>query len=521
MMRRILLIPALALGLLWMIWFRPVYLGGPAAYVIVSGSSMEPELHTGDLVITQRQPAYDVGDVVAYRVDAGFVIHRVVGGSAYEGFDTQGDNRQSPDPWHPTTDQIEGKLWMHLPNAGRWVGLIRQPLVFASLAVGLAVVAFPPKKRIRHKTRARMRSYLNRTLSPIGESAVLAAVLSISGLLTVAAVVFAVASFSKPLQVTGPVERSLYTHNGSFVYTVLMEPSTLNPEGVLGPVAPSPDEDSNEPEPISVFTRLAPRLDLSFTYLLDAPASASLEGEFLPLLRVDAGGAWSKSLELSPPAQFAGNTFSGLVHVDFEEVLGLIETIEEETGYQAGTYTLSVVPTIRIHGEIGSKQVEDIYAPEFVMSLIRGQVLLDGDLARSEDRTTTVEVAKDNTISVMGQSMTVNLARWSSLIGVIILLVATLLLVWVGVLGLGQSDDARIQARYGSLILSIKRQDLAQGGRTVDMDSIDDLARLAQQTGHNIFHLRLGRISHLYFVEDGGVTYRHVTPGSRMERWRL
>ena len=54
--------------LFWAHFLRPESLGGRAAYVLVSGQSMEPRYHTGDLVLVQRHAGYHVGQVIAYRV---------------------------------------------------------------------------------------------------------------------------------------------------------------------------------------------------------------------------------------------------------------------------------------------------------------------------------------------------------------------------------------------------------------------------------------------------------------------
>jgi len=54
------------LAALWLV-LAPTQLGGPASYASISGGSMEPRLHQGDLVVVRRADAYRVGDVVAYR----------------------------------------------------------------------------------------------------------------------------------------------------------------------------------------------------------------------------------------------------------------------------------------------------------------------------------------------------------------------------------------------------------------------------------------------------------------------
>ncbi|MBI2168262.1 MAG: signal peptidase I [Actinobacteria bacterium] len=124
---------------------RPAALGGPAGYVIVVGQSMEPTLHAGDLVVTQRHDRYQPGDVIAYRIPAGddgagtLVIHRVIGGSAGEGYRTQGDNRDSPDFWRPKPTDIVGKRWALVPSAGTVLRWLRTPIAISG---AVALTAF-------------------------------------------------------------------------------------------------------------------------------------------------------------------------------------------------------------------------------------------------------------------------------------------------------------------------------------------------------------------------------------------
>ena len=138
----------LLFGLLLLAWFfllRPVALGGPASYLWVSGVSMLPTLEIGDLVITQHQDRYAVGDVVAYHIPEGepgagsIVIHRLMGGSADSGYVLKGDNKRYPDVWHPRQADVVGRLWIAAPGAGKYLQILRNPTVFAPLAAGVVV----------------------------------------------------------------------------------------------------------------------------------------------------------------------------------------------------------------------------------------------------------------------------------------------------------------------------------------------------------------------------------------------
>lgn len=117
----------------------------PFSVVVVAGESMEPVLHGGDVVLLRERAAYAAGDVVAYRVPSGepgaglVVIHRVVGGSAAEGFITRGDNETGRDPWRPGPADVLGRRALVVPRLGVAIGFLRSGLGLAGLA---ALVAF-------------------------------------------------------------------------------------------------------------------------------------------------------------------------------------------------------------------------------------------------------------------------------------------------------------------------------------------------------------------------------------------
>src|SRR5258706_2865168 len=84
--------------LFWAHYLRPQAFGGSAAYVLVSGKSMLPRYHTGDLVLVEKHSSYHVGELIAYRVPkddpmAGpHVIHRIIGGDLNHSLVMQSDN---------------------------------------------------------------------------------------------------------------------------------------------------------------------------------------------------------------------------------------------------------------------------------------------------------------------------------------------------------------------------------------------------------------------------------------------
>ncbi len=130
----------IALAVAWTLVLRPQALGGPAAYVIVSGKSMEPSLKNGDLVVALKRSSYRIGDVVAYRIPKGeagagaLVIHRITGGSPRTGYVLQGDNRTGNDIWRPKPEHVVGDMRVRLPGVGLSLAFVRTPLGMAMFA---------------------------------------------------------------------------------------------------------------------------------------------------------------------------------------------------------------------------------------------------------------------------------------------------------------------------------------------------------------------------------------------------
>jgi len=130
----------------WAQYLRPVSLGGNAGYVLVSGTSMEPHYHTGDMVFVLKRSSYHVGQLIAYRVPKGDamagaqVIHRIIGGDAKHGFVVQGDNRTAPDVWRPKPADIVGAKVTRIPNAVVLLQFLRSPVFLAILAAAFVFV---------------------------------------------------------------------------------------------------------------------------------------------------------------------------------------------------------------------------------------------------------------------------------------------------------------------------------------------------------------------------------------------
>ncbi|MEM9131886.1 MAG: signal peptidase I [Actinomycetota bacterium] len=122
-----------ALVLAWFSFLAPRAVGGPISVIWVSGFSMQPTLHTGDLAVLYERDRYHVGDIVAFDIpEGGTVIHRIVEVRP-EGYVFQGDNRERLDPWLLDEGAIHGRQVFAVPQAAQVMGVLGRPPILAAL----------------------------------------------------------------------------------------------------------------------------------------------------------------------------------------------------------------------------------------------------------------------------------------------------------------------------------------------------------------------------------------------------
>ncbi len=139
---------AFMLGAITLAW--PQSLGGAFRTVVVSGKSMEPTFHTGDVLVAQRSASYQPGDIVVYSahidgVAIGRVVHRVVDVQADGTYVTKGDNQEFRDPWFIPAEWIDGRVRARVPQAYAVIYVARNPIFLAAMAGLLITLALWPR----------------------------------------------------------------------------------------------------------------------------------------------------------------------------------------------------------------------------------------------------------------------------------------------------------------------------------------------------------------------------------------
>ena len=480
---------------------------------------MQPKFSLGDLVVTHKQNYYQTGDAVAYKHPTiGFVFHRIVALDEERNFILKGDHNDWDDSYHPSQDEIIGKLWLHIPKLGKTLEALRSPFAFAMLSLVFVLLFFiflhPPKDK---KKRRRGNYAMPNTSMKTEEKILLLA------LIVVAALFLGIVAFHRPT--LNPIEEPFpYQQEASFRYSAEV------PEGVYDSTQVAPGE--------PIFRKLNGSFTVALDYLFFSMHPADIHGNYRLLAVISDTTGWKRTIELLPKTNFEGNLFTISETLSLNQVQQLIDRFEKETGVARGQYALTIMSDIHIQGKLAGLDLDDQFQPALHFSINELEVVLEGNpnnvaetLNPSVSGVLSQKAYEVNYLSIFGLQVPVLTARWiAGLFGIPAL-------IFLGIL-LGQFYHAtqnneweRARLWYGSMFIKARDPQLLTMPQQVEIESVDDLASLAEQEQRPIFHLAEGDIQHLYVqtpeknfhyaIKDAPPSPIIIEAERKLPRWKL
>ena len=484
-----------AVGMLFALW--PARLGGTVTYVSTHGSSMEPLFRQGDLAVVRSAGSYRVGDVVAYRsrlVDA-VVLHHVVA-LDHGRYVLKGDNNSWLDAERPTASDLIGRLWLRVPRAGTLVSRWTPMMLAAGVAVAFGSTS---NATVRRRPRSDRTSMLPRHHDPIGVHPWRVATVTLAACAVAFAVVAAYA-FTQPTTVTA-ITKLPYTQRAEFGYTAAA-PTSVYDRGRI---------ETGDP----VFLRAAPKVEVSVTYDFDAKAAHAVSGTMGLRAEISDGSGWHRSFELAAPAPFKGTHVARTATLDLDKVQAMLADVRDVTGVSSGSYNLDVVADIRSGGAVGGRRLDAGFAPRMELQLDPLRLAprtRDGGTptpfltAATEDVETAHRIA--NRVDLRWLRVPINTLRRVGGAGFVAAAIAASIAAVAS--SRGPDEAARIARRHRRRMVPVLASEQRDGVSVLDVASMSDLARLADQHRMLILHER-ARGSDTYHFQIDRTVYRYVS----------
>ncbi|MFF5079910.1 DUF5305 family protein [Actinoplanes sp. NPDC000266] len=470
------------------------------SYVITDGVSMNPVYYQGDLVFVAKDDSYHVGEIAAYHdSSSGYrVLHRIIGGDGSAGFVFKGDNNQSIDRPHPTTEEIIGRAVLHVPHGGTWLKPLLGPtgigmLSFLVVGGGAATAARNRREIPRGRRKKRVKAMSRQGGSLATAAAVLktvqrlpptlrgAAYLAIA--LAVTALLLGVLGWMKPIvetrTVAAPPSQSItYSYSAKVPRSAAYDGTTVT-----------------SPEPI--FRRLTDKVDLVAKYT--GPA-----GIFDMSAKLTNGTGWHTTIQLVEEEAFTGTSYQATAKFDLAALVARADAASRAIG-AASNGSVAIAVTARV----ASPGAGGVSAP-LTLDVNPMQMVLGGNATLTTSNSTaasTTVVPRE--IGILG--LTASQARsWA----ILTLVTAATIAAVVFLLALRRMPlrtRAQIERRYPQLLVHVEPMPSPPGKPVVNVDNFPALVKLAEKYGQMILTWRR-EDSDDFVVRDEGITYRYRVP---------
>ena len=271
------------------------------------------------------------------------------------------------------------------------------------------------------------------------------------------------------------------------------------------------------------YLKLTRRLGLAFDYSFTSDSPSSLTGTTSLAVEVSDINGWTRRLVLQEAQPFEGTTARASGILNLGVIASYLDALEERTGVTRPYYTVSVQPVVQVDGVVAGLPLTTTFEPElkFLIDDLQFQLapqdpaLGEGDpLAPRKDAAVETTVPAPNRLTILGVSPTVRAARWISGVLLLLGLGGLGLLAWIYLRSVRRDPLVAIQLKYGAQLVAMRPQAFEIGGATVDVASLDDLARVAEKHGR-LIHWVAKEAAYDFFVPTGETLYafRLTVPG--------
>jgi hypothetical protein len=343
---------------------------------------------------------------------------------------------------------------MHISLLATLTDAATNPAALAVLVAGLSASALialgPPARDLMRRAASRLRGRSDagaadtagraRPATPAAGDARIPMAALAYGALGLALLGATGWAFTEPATRARTVERTRFEHVMSIGYVARGAPSTLLADGVVTPVSAETVKQMGGQPPL--YSALLSKIDVGINYELRSPEPLSVMGFGGVALRIKAQEGWERTLAPLPAKFLSGPKVTMWSVVDLDAVRLVIAGVEFATGSKSDWYDLTLVPVVRLAGQLGDAHIDETYAPEFRWRYAPVRITPDDDLARSEKHTERSTVHVTNHAGAFGLMLKVSVARW------VLLACTTVALGGAGLLIL--SVPAKTRERVGS-----------------------------------------------------------------------
>jgi hypothetical protein len=314
-------------------------------------------------------------------------------------------------------------------------------------------------------------------------------------------------TLAQPTETSAPYHVD-YAQSGKFAYSGAAASGAAYPDGRVRTGDP-------------VFLRLVREARFGFTYRFSSPVPHRVSGTAGLVAKLASTTGWTRTVTLSQPKRFTGDTVtvSGVMNM---HSLGTLITSLENSTQVVSSYTVTLTPTVRVHGGVGTLPMQSVFASPLGFSLTSDELeptlpnAVGHPAMPNQGNPITPKTSGSlagshlHPVSILG--IRVDTARTISLAGLVLALCILGYAFRPGRIKVRTSQTEKLRNRYRSMVVPVAGvQEPAAVQRVVEVADMDALVKIAARYDRMILHEE-GEDVDVYSVADDGVLYRFVAP---------
>jgi len=334
------------------------------------------------------------------------------------------------------------------------------------------------------------------------------------------------------LTVGGDLQQQQSSGAGKFDYTInlktnsIYDTTTLKPPAAPVTTAPPSFDLSGKPVVTTptapallkpgqtAFVNLIDKMNVNFGYQFSADKPVNNLKTTVDITAiVEAPQSWTKTFPLLSTSK-SGNIAVNFP-VDISSYSQLMSSIRTETGVSPDSYNLTITAVVHTTGTSTFGPFDETSSPSMKGTIKNNVLTWDKDVVVSKPGAIKQTVTVTNPVKILG--MTAAAART---IFVVLSCFFAFLLLGLAVfyfMHRGPATSAfdrklqKITKTYGARIAESSGDSSSPSDKSVSLNSIEDLIKIADELGKPVVHQISGPSArvHLYYVIDGGTRYQY------------
>jgi hypothetical protein len=319
------------------------------------------------------------------------------------------------------------------------------------------------------------------------------------------------------LEIDGDRVLSLDGCSGVFNYTVQLKPnSVFDAQSIMVPVlaAPQPSPLTEVKPGTALLANLLETIDMTFRYEFKCNQPVTdLKEQIVVDALLEGADIWKKSFVLVPSTSYSGDLQTSF-SLDITGIRDLLYRIRHESGSAASTYLLTIRVDVLTTANTAQGSIRESFSQTLTADMGKPVFAFREDLNKVVPTTLTDTSSTKSTRTALGLSLPAGRLVFPVLTFIFILAV-----------GLINFNDIRqyrrpvpsyeqqhkaVLKKYGNRLVDALAAVPIEEGRVVQMTSIKELVRVADEIGKPVIHEgpREPGQPHSYLVIDGAVAYQ-------------